>query len=78
MSLPGSGGVVAAVRSTARSAGELLRRRPIRAIGMKSEVSVGERARRLPTTEPLGEHDVVVRLHRQVTATLKVKVIAAA
>lgn len=37
--------------------------------------------RRIDLAEPiktLGEHDVVVRLHRDVTATLKVKVIAAA
>jgi large subunit ribosomal protein L9 len=36
--------------------------------------------RRIDLAEPikaLGEHDVVVRLHRDVTATLKVKVIAA-
>lgn len=35
--------------------------------------------RRIDLAEPikdLGEHDVVVRLHRQVTATVKVKVIA--
>jgi large subunit ribosomal protein L9 len=37
--------------------------------------------RRVDLAEPiktLGEHDVVVRLHRDVTATLKVKVVAAA
>lgn len=36
--------------------------------------------RRIDLAEPikdLGEHDVVVRLHRQVTATVKVKVVAA-
>ena len=36
--------------------------------------------RRIDLAEPikaLGEHDVVVRLHRDVTATLKIKVIAA-
>jgi large subunit ribosomal protein L9 len=36
--------------------------------------------RRIDLAEPiksLGEHDVVVRLHRDVTATLKVKVVAA-
>lgn len=36
--------------------------------------------RRIDLADPikdLGDHDVVVRLHRQVTATLKVKVIAA-
>ena len=37
--------------------------------------------RRIDLGEPiksLGEHDVVVKLHRQVTATIKVKVVAAA
>ena len=36
--------------------------------------------RRIDLAEPikaLGEHDVVVKLHRQVTATIKVKVVAA-
>jgi large subunit ribosomal protein L9 len=37
--------------------------------------------RRIDLSEPikaLGEHDVVVKLHRQVTATIKVKVVAVA
>ena len=37
--------------------------------------------RRIDLADPikaLGEHDVVVKLHRQVTATIKVKVVAAA
>jgi large subunit ribosomal protein L9 len=68
---------------------EIARRRAKRRFGSVTVVQIAEKLaekgidvdrRRIDLAEPiktLGEHSVVVKLHRQVTATIKVKVVVA-
>ena len=75
-------GVVVEITAQAGEEGKLFGSVTVLQIAEKlAEQGLDIDRRRIDLADPiktLGEHDVVVKLHRQVTATIKVKVVAAA